>query len=660
MSENGTAAVAARLVNAAWLRALEASAALGDNPTRTLPVLVEEMALTQGEAPALIGEETSLSYRGLADAMRRVSGRARVLGFSKGDVVAVAMANGPELVATWLGLTRIGVIAALLNTNLAGEALAHCLRVANARAVIADDEHVEAVKAAADPALRVLASFSLSPSFRGEGQGEWQPQTEAFAGAPHEPVAAPHEPVAAPHESGAAPHESGAAPHESGAAPHESGAAPHESGAAPHPGPLPMPSAGAWEEGGVTLSDPALLIYTSGTTGLPKAAYVSHYRVVAWGTWFAALMDAKPEDRLYDCLPMYHSVGGVAAVGAMLSAGGSVVIAKRFSASRFWDDIVRHECTLFQYIGELCRYLVNTPPCEAEMLHKLRLCCGNGLSKDAWEAFQARFGIPRILEFYAATEGNFSLYNVEGKPGAIGRIPAYLAPRMAVEIVKVDAVTGTPLRNGNGRCLKCGPDEPGEAIARIGSSRANPASRFEGYTSAADSEKKVLRDVLEPGDQWLRSGDLMQRDKAGFFYFLDRLGDTFRWKGENVATTEVAQAIASFPGVCEVAVYGVAVPGHEGRAGMAALVVEDGFDLESLHAHITARLPAYARPLFLRHSTSLAATATFKQVKGELAREGFDPALVRDPLYFDDASSGGYVPLDAGLYAEIVGGKVRV
>ena len=421
-----------------------------------------------------------------------------------------------------------------------------------------------------------------------------------------------------------------------------------------------MPSAEAWTEGGVTLSDPALLIYTSGTTGLPKAAYVSHYRALAWGTWFAALMDAKPEDRLYDCLPMYHSVGGVAAVGAMLSAGGSVVIAKRFSASRFWDDIARNECTLFQYIGELCRYLVNTPSCEAETRHTLRLCCGNGLSKDVWETFQSRFRIPRILEFYAATEGNFSLYTVEGKPGAIGRIPAYLAPRMAVEIVKVDAVTGTPFRDEAGRCIKCAADEPGEAVARIGSSRGNPASRFEGYTSTTDSERKILRDVFEPSDEWLRSGDLMRRDKAGFFYFLDRLGDTFRWKGENVATTEVAQAIASFPGVREANVYGIAVPGHDGRAGMAALVVDDGFDLAGLHAHVAARLPAYARPLFLRLSLSLAATATFKQVKGELARDGFDPAAVGDPLYFDDATRGKYVLLDARLYEQIVSGSLRV
>ena len=619
MSENGTASViAARRVNAAWLRALEASAALGDDASRTLPVLVEEIARTRGAAPALIGVETTLGYRALADAMRATSDWALGHGYSKGDVVAVAMSNRPELVATWLGLTRIGVIAALLNTNLTGDALAHCLRVANARAVIADDEHLEAVSAAADPAVPVFASPSLSPSLREEGQGEGQPRTEDQA------------------------------------------TALHESSPPPHPDPLPMPGAGASGEGAVTLSDPALLIYTSGTTGLPKAAYVSHYRVMAWGTWFAALMDARPEDRLYDCLPMYHSVGGVAAVGAMLSAGGSVVIAKRFSASRFWDDIARHECTLFQYIGELCRYLVNMSPSEAESRHKLRLCCGNGLSKDVWDVFQARFRIPHILEFYAATEGNFSLYNVEGKPGAIGRIPAYLAPRMAVEIVKVDAVSGAPLRDEAGRCITCSPDEPGEAIARIGSSRGNPASRFEGYTSTADSERKILRDVFEPSDEWLRSGDLMRRDKAGFFYFLDRLGDTFRWKGENVATTEVAQAIASFPGVREANVYGIAVPGHDGRAGMAALVVDDGFDLAGLHAHVAARLPAYARPLFLRLSLSLAATATFKQVKGELARDGFDPAAVGDPLYFDDATRGKYVLLDARLYEQIVSGSLRV
>ncbi len=613
MSAIGTAAPS---VNAAWLRALESSAEIGRDPALTLPVLVERTAAASGGAPALIGDATSMTYADLATAMHEVAAWATSERLTKGDVVAVAMANRPELVATWLGLSRLGIVVALINTNLTGEALAHCLRVAGAGAVIADDEYVKAVMAAAALVDRPLPVFP-SP-------------VEAYRGL--------------------------------GASPPPSWGRPGRRDGDTNPvefSPTPNLSPQGGREPCVTLADPALLIFTSGTTGLPKAAYVSHHRVMSWSRWFAALMDVRPADRLYDCLPMYHSVGGVAAVGAILAGGGSVVIARRFSASRFWGDIVRHECTLFQYIGELARYLVNTPPCEAETRHSLRLACGNGLSREVWERFQTRFHIPRILEFYAATEGNFSLYNVEGKPGSIGRIPAYLAPRMCVEIVKVDAVTGDVARDATGRCIRCAADETGEAIARIGASAGERSSRFEGYTSAADTEKKILRDCFETGDHWLRSGDLMRRDKAGFFYFIDRLGDTFRWKGENVATTEVAQAIAEFPGVREVAVYGVAVPGHEGRAGMAALVVDDGFDLAGLRAHVVERLPAYARPLFLRICPALIATATFKLVKHELAKQGFDPAVINDPIFCDDAATGRYAPLDAAMFGMLAEGSVR-
>src|SRR6185437_14929589 len=207
-------------------------------------------------------------------------------------------------------------------------------------------------------------------------------------------------------------------------------------------------------------------------------------------------------------------------------------------SGNFWRDIVRWDCTLFQYIGELCRYLLKAPPSEFENQHRLRLICGNGLRGDIWEAFQARFAIPRILEFYAATEGNFSLYNVEGKPGAIGRIPAMLAHRFPASIIRVDPDTGTPIRDENGLCIACARGETGEAVGRIGTADEG-GGRFEGYTDAAQTEKKVLRDVQAKGDAWFRTGDLMRLDEQGYFHFVDRIGDTFRWKGENVATSEV-------------------------------------------------------------------------------------------------------------------------
>jgi fatty-acyl-CoA synthase len=259
-------------------------------------------------------------------------------------------------------------------------------------------------------------------------------------------------------------------------------------------------------------------------------------------------MDIGPDDRMYDCLPMYHSVGGVVATGALLVRGGSVVVREKFSVSQFWDDIADWNCTLFQYIGELCRYLVNAPAHPRERAHRLRLACGNGLRADTWEKFQSRFAIPKILEFYAATEGNVSLYNVEGKIGAIGRVPPFLSHRFPLTLVKFDVVSGEPTRDAQGRAIRCATDEVGEAIGRIGHGSADAGGEFEGYTGAADTERKILRDVFEAGDAWFRTGDLMRRDERGFYFFVDRVGDTFRWKGENVATSEVAAALMEFTG----------------------------------------------------------------------------------------------------------------
>lgn len=407
------------------------------------------------------------------------------------------------------------------------------------------------------------------------------------------------------------------------------------------------------------LSDRALYIYTSGTTGLPKAASVSHYRLMQWTHWFAGLAEMRPDDRMYNCLPMYHSVGGVVATGAALVAGASVVIRERFSASRFWDDVVRWDCTLFQYIGELCRYLVGAPPHPRETAHRLRLACGNGLRGDVWAVLQERFQIPRIIEFYAATESNFSLYNADGRIGAIGRIPPYLAHRFPVAIVKFDIDAGEVVRGDDGLCRPCEPDEIGEAIGKLPGNGADVGGRFEGYTDSAASERKVVRDVFAPGDAWYRTGDLMRKDRAGYFYFVDRIGDTFRWKGENVATTEVEAAVADCPGVVEGVVYGVAVPGMEGRAGMAAIVATDDFDLVVFSARMAERLPDYARPVFLRLCAGIAATGTFKPQKQVLARDGFDPDAIADPLYVFDRSEG-FVRLDATRYQRIRRGEMRL
>jgi fatty-acyl-CoA synthase len=403
-----------------------------------------------------------------------------------------------------------------------------------------------------------------------------------------------------------------------------------------------------------------LLIYTSGTTGLPKAANVTHRRIVEWSFWFAGMMDAQPGDRLYNCLPMYHSIGGIVAIGAMLVKGGSVFIRARFSVGRFWDDVVDAECTIFQYIGELCRYLVRGPAYPKERHHRLRLACGNGLSGDIWEVFQGRFGIPRVLEYYAATEGIVSLYNAEGKPraigpGAIGRIPSFLAHRFSVRLIRSDPETGDPIRDAAGYCIACGPDEPGEAIARFFD---EPAQRFDGYTDPIATAGKMLRNVFAEGDRWYRTGDLLRKDAAGYYYFVDRIGDTFRWRGENVSTTQVAEILRSCPGVTDAAVYGVTVPGNEGRAGMAAITTDDRFNFPDLRDHLAMHLPAYAQPLFVRLCETFDVTGTFKLTKGNLVREGYADAS--GPVWFNDRQTSRFIACDTDLLGSIADGTRRI
>jgi len=583
--------------NKDWLRALELTGRLDAAPTRTLPVVIDELAARFGDAPALLSDRETLSFAGLAARARRYAVWARDLGLGRGDVVALMMPNRPEYMAIWLGLSRLGVTTALINTQLRGASLWHSLEVAGARHVIVD-------AALADGLAEIAGQLGAETTIwsHGASVAAWRRIDEVVDAYPAAELVAPETPS-------------------------------------------------------VTLSDRALLIYTSGTTGLPKAANVSHHRLMSWSHWFAGLIDIQPTDRLYDCLPMCHSAGGVAAIGAALVGGASVVVAEKFSASRFWDDVARWDCTLFQYIGELCRYLLAAPPHLMERAHHLRICCGNGLSRDVWEAFQDRFAVPRIVEFYAATEGNFSLYNVEGKPGAIGRLPSFLSHRFPAAIVRFDPETGAPARDPAGFCIPCARGEPGEAIGRVSIAGA---ARFEGYTDAAASGAKLLRDVFNPGDAWVRTGDLMYTDEQGFWYFVDRIGDTFRWKGENVATAEVAAALRDFAGVLEACVYGVEVPGASGKAGMAALVATPDLDLAALRAHLLRRLPDYARPLFLRLVGTLEVTETFKPRKQALATEGWDPGRMTEALFVDDRATGAYVALDAARADAIRRGDFRV
>ena len=584
----------------AWLRALQLTAPIARDPTLTLPVLVETLADKFEAAPALVSERETLSYRALAERANRYARWALRRGVAPGDTLCLLLPNCPDYVAIWLGITRIGGTVSLVNTYLTGDSLARSINLVRPTHVIVGADLAQSLTA-------VLPQLDPRPEVWEHGG-----DSSGFPRIDHD---------------------------------------------------LRLEEGGrllATERSLPSLRDRALYISTSGTTGLPKAAIVSHFRVMQWSHWFAGMMDTRASDRMFNCLPMYHSVGGVVAIGAVLVNGGAVVLRERFSASRFWDDVVAEKCTLFQYIGELCRYLLASPIHPREREHRLRLCCGNGLRPDIWQSFQGRFRIPQILEYYAATESTFSLFNCEGEPGAIGRIPPFLAHRFPVAVIKLDAGLEQPLRRGDGFCVRCSDNEVGEAIGRIASRDAGIGGRFEGYTEQEASAKKVLRHVFASDDAWFRTGDLMRRDERGFFYFVDRIGDTFRWKGENVSTTEVAEALSAFPGVIEAVVYGVALPGSDGRAGMAAAIVGPDFDFGACWQYLATSLPDYACPLFLRIRREIEKTTTFRPKKHELAREGYDPSLIADPIYFNDRKRRTFVPLDSALYESLRTGKLRV
>jgi fatty-acyl-CoA synthase len=582
----------------AWLRALGKTAGIAEQGL-TLPLLMDRLCAEFDAAPALIGTEAAMSYRQLGSRCNQYARWGIAHGIAPGDAVALIMQNCTEYLAVWLGLTRIGAVVALVNSQLAGDALAHSVNIVNPKALIVCAELAPRLDA-----IRARLPRDLLCRVFGDCQQDFAPLAAEVDAQSTAPL------------SGA-------------------------------------------ERVAPCIDHIALYIYTSGTTGLPKAAKVSHYRLMQWSHWFSGMLDIQPQDRMFNCLPLYHSIGGVVATFAPLVSGAAVVIRRRFSASDFWRDIRAERCTLFQYIGELCRYLVNSPHQEMESEHSLRLVCGNGLRPEVWEPFKQRFKIPRIVEYYAATEGNFSLYNCEGQPGAIGRIPPFLASRLPVALLQFDLEKSQPRRNAQGHCERCAVDEVGEAVGFMPEGEQR-AGQFEGYADPVSSAAKVLHNVFKPGDSWYRTGDLMRRDERGFYYFVDRIGETFRWKGENVSTTEVLSALSVSRGVIDGVVYGVALPGNDGRAGMAALIVNEDFDLDAFRADVATRLPAYARPVFLRLLGSLDATGTFKPRKQDLMKAGIDPSLISDPLYVDDVRSQRYVPLEATLFAAISSGARRL
>jgi acyl-CoA synthetase (AMP-forming)/AMP-acid ligase II len=542
----------------------------------------------------LLYRERRFTY---AEANRLVNRHAhayKALGLKKGDVVALVMENRPEFLWHYLGAAKLGVIASLVNTHNTGKPLAHSIRICNPKLIIIGSEVAEGFEAI---------------------RGELDLDVPTFVDT--DPDAAPY-PSLPPFSR-------------------------HTSQAAETDPP---------ETSQHRLDDQLAFIYTSGTTGMPKAAKVRNQKVYAFGQAVGALgFELRDGDVLYNCLPLYHMNGIGVCTGSVITWGATMALARKFSASRFWDDCRKYNATGFIYIGELCRYLMNTPPKEDDKSNGIRVICGNGLRPDIWVPFQQRFGIERVAEFYGSTEGNIGTINFDNEPGSVGRL------LFGGALVRYDTEKDDFIRNEKGFLIKCKAGEPGVLIGEI-STRA----RFDGYQDESATNNKILRDVFKKGDAYFNTGDLLRMDKSRRLFFVDRMGDTFRWKGENVSTFEVQEQIASWGPAKEANVYGVQVGATEGRAGMASVVLDDGtkFDSDGFKRHIDSSLPPYARPLFVRVRRELETTGTLKLKKGELRTEGFDPKKVEDPLYFRHPETGDYVEMTEELYDDVIQGRLRL
>ena len=554
--------------------------------------LLDERVRTAPDDPALLFLDQRYTWRELDARVDRWAHALRSAGIGRGDVVPLLMDNRPEYLFATTALSRIGAVSALINTGVTGQALAHAIRVSGPKKMIVGTEHAAELR----KILTERADFdSLGEQDILEQRDAESPDSAGFASMDELLDAQP----------------------------------------AGRPGDLPEPRSG----------ECGSYIYTSGTTGLPKAAIITNSRFIAVGASFGRmLLDARPDDVLYMTLPLYHSTGMFVGWSTVLQSGSCMALRRKFSASQCWDDMEKYRATIFVYIGELCRYLLNQPERPSERRHRLRVAVGNGLRPDIWDEFQDRFAIPEIREFYGATEGNAALANFTGERGKIGRLRGGLA------VVRCDAETGDVFRNSEGRCERISEGECGLLVGRI-----TALMSFDGYVDRKASDKKVLTDVFKQGDRYFNTGDLIGRGENGWLSFADRVGDTFRWKGENVSTNEVAEILNGAPGVLESNVYGVQVPGADGRAGMASLNCDDSFSVDAFAAYVLEKLPGFQRPYFIRLQQGMRITGTFKHQKVDYRREGYDVGLVEDPLYLLDGDK--YVPLERSLHEALKSGE---
>lgn len=565
----------------------------------------QDQARRRPKKTCFVMDDRHLSFADALEFSQKIAGYFSDRGLERGDCVALLMETRLEYPCIWLGLSQLGVITALINSNLRGESLLHSIKVANAKALIVGSELLDVLVS-----LREKEQLDEVPIYQ-------YTDDEVRGVAGHDLLPGAVDLVTALKTQKK----------------------------------LELPSAACPEEARSKL----LYVYTSGTTGLPKAAVITNLRFLFMSAGSYYMLKMSSEDVVYDPLPLYHTAGGIVGVGNAILNGSTVVLRKKFSARNFWLDCDRHNCTVAQYIGELCRYLLATSYSPDQQKHNLRLMYGNGLRPQIWSQFVRRFGIPHIGEIYGATEGNSNLINITNRVGAIGFVPVYGSSLYPVQVLRCDEYTGELLKDSKGHCIRCQPGQAGLLVGKVDARRA--VSAFHGYADKGASEQKLLRNVFTSGDVFFNSGDMVVRDILGYFYFKDRTGDTFRWRGENVATQEVEAIITNCVGLEDCVVYGVQIPHVEGKAGMAAIVdPERKVDMDYLSVVLRGSLPPYARPLFIRLLDEIPRTATFKLKKRELAKEAYDIGQLSDPIYYLNRD-GIYRPLSQEQHELLRSGK---
>lgn len=571
-----------------------------DSETTSLGAVFEDTAARFADNIMLIFEGRQWTYSQFNVEVNQFARLLASKGITRGDTVALFMENRAEYVLAMLATVKLGASCSLINNSLSGPGLIHCIEATGAKACIVGEERVDVLdEVRSELSIREAGGYLWFADSGRDGNPQWASDARSEM----------------------------------------RGLAKHN---------LEVTS-------NITAGETALYIFTSGTTGLPKAAVVLHRKILAAGQGMGRIgFRLKPEDRLYLCLPIYHITGMGPGLCGFICAGGSILLRRRFSASEFWPEVQEHQANCFIYVGELCRYLTMQPECPDEQNNPLDKMMGNGLRPDVWDQFKSRFGVSRICEIYGSSEGNVSFLNILNKDKTIG------AAMTKVALVKYDNEKDEIERGPDGRCMEVPAGEPGLLLGEI-----SEKAKFDGYTDSGATEKKVVLDVLNEGDRWFNTGDLVRQIDVGFamglkhFQFVDRTGDTFRWRAENVSTNEVAEVLNQHPQIEMANVYGVEVNGAEGRAGMVAFSLDSvsDFDIDALARLADEQLPTYARPVFIRIQREMATTGTFKLLKGELREQAYHPDRVgNDQIYVRMPHSAIYEPMNSGLYQKLIAG----